>query len=250
MMGDVARQGRTVLFVSHNMVAVQNLCNRTIWLDKGRLMRDGAAAEVISEYVSTAFSSQTEQAWSDPETAPGNDKVRLRRVRIVPDESASDGVIATSTPLAVEVQFWNLVPGQRLHVCLHVLNEQQIVAFTTSSNETDLSTRDRPLADGLYRSVCSIPKHLLNAGVHRIAVLMVWNGRKIVLRLDDALTFDVREIESRPGAWYGKEPGAVRPMLPWRTDRITTSLDDGLAAGPSAPGWRQAEASLAPGGTP
>jgi lipopolysaccharide transport system ATP-binding protein len=123
--------------------------------------------------------------------------------------------------LHVDVEYWNLAPGARLHVCLHVINEQQIVAFTTSSNETDAATRDRPLDVGLWRSVCQIPGHLLNSGVHRIVVLILVNGLKIVLRQDDCLMFDVVEQEQRAGAWYGKEPGAVRPLLNWRSTYVS-----------------------------
>jgi lipopolysaccharide transport system ATP-binding protein len=225
-MSDVARQGRTVLFVSHNMIAVQNLCRRVIWLEKGRLMRDGASADVVNAYLSASFSPRTEQRWDTPATAPGNDRVRIRRVSIKAAHS-DDRLISASQPLDVEVDFWNLVPDQRLHVCLHVLNEQQIVAFTSASNETDEATRDRALPAGLLRSVCRIPDYLLNTGLHRISVLILINGQKILFRLDDAVTFDVIETEPRPGAWYGREPGAVRPRLQWQT----TFVEAGEVAG-------------------
>jgi lipopolysaccharide transport system ATP-binding protein len=219
-MGEVAQQGRTVLFVSHNMIAVQNLCDRVIWLQQGRLMHDGPSAEVISKYLSISYAAQTEQVWSDPADAPGNEKTRLHRVCISPERGSAGDVIGTSTPVRVEVEYWNLIPGQRLHTCLHVLNEQQIVAFTTASNETDASTRDKPLPAGLFRSVCHIPGHLFNAGVHRIAVLILVNGLKIAFRYDNALNFEVVELEERPGAWYGREPGIVHPRLNWTTVQV------------------------------
>ena len=216
-MGEVAQEGRTVLFVSHNMIAVQNLCDRVIWLQQGRLMHDGPSADVIGRYLATSFVSRVEQTWSDAAAAPGNEKVRLRRVALRPADHAQTVAIGTSTPVDVEVEFENLVDGARLHVCLHVLNEQHIIAFTSASNETDAFTRDRELAAGAYRSTCRIPGHLLNPGVHRIDVLVLVNGVKIILRVEQALTFEVVELEERPGAWYGKEPGVVRPRLAWAT---------------------------------
>jgi lipopolysaccharide transport system ATP-binding protein len=221
-MGEVAEEGRTVLFVSHNMIAVQNLCDRVIWLQRGRLMHDGPAADVIGRYLSTAFEARTEQTWADASTAPGNDKVRLHRVALRPATSEPVSALGTSTPLEIDVEFRNLVPDARLHVCLHVLNEQHIVAFTTASNETDAFTRDRALPAGLYRSTCRIPGHLLNTGMHRIDVLILVNGLKIILRAEQALTFEVVELEERAGAWYGKEPGLVRPRLPWSTVAVET----------------------------
>jgi lipopolysaccharide transport system ATP-binding protein len=219
-MGEVAEEGRTVLFVSHNMIAVQNLCDRVIWLERGRLMHDGASADVIGRYLSTSYAAQTEQVWPDPASAPGNDKVRVERVALRGAAGAPLSAIGTSTPLDVEVEFSNLLPEQKLHVCLHVLNEQQIIAFTTSSNETDDATRDRALPAGRFRSTCRIPGHLLNTGMHRVNVLILVNGVKILLRVDNALTFEVVELEERPGAWYGKEPGVLRPRLDWRTTSV------------------------------
>jgi lipopolysaccharide transport system ATP-binding protein len=221
-MGEVAQQGRTVLFVSHNMIAVQNLCDRVIWLQQGRLMHDGPSAETIGRYLSTSFVSRTEQVWTDPRSAPGNERVRLDSVALRPMEQEPGAAIGTSTPLDVEVAFWNHVPGARLHLCLHVLNEQHIIAFTTSSNETDPVTRDRPLPAGLFRSTCRIPGNLFNAGVHWIDVLILVNGLKIILRVEQALTFEVVELENRAGAWYGKEPGVIRPRLSWHTTVVTT----------------------------
>jgi lipopolysaccharide transport system ATP-binding protein len=227
-MSDVARKGRTVLFVSHNMIAVQNLCKRVIWLDKGRLMQDGPSADVVGHYLSASFTPRTEQVWNTPQDAPGNDKVRLRRVAV--RAHSADTLISASRPVDVEVEYWNLVPDARLHVSLQLINEQQIVAFATSSNETDPVTRDQPLPVGLLRSVCRIPGHLLNTGAHRVLLGILLNGQKILLRIDDALTFDVVETETRAGAWYGREAGAVRPRLPWRTTIVDQSEPKASAA--------------------
>lgn len=219
-MGDVASEGRTVLFVSHNMVAVQNLCQRVIWLHDGQIRREGSTNEVLNQYLSVSYSAKTEQVWPDRVTAPGNEMVRLHRVSIRPEQGLPSDPIGMSTPLLVEVEFWNLVPDARLHTGLHIYTEQQIVAFTTNSNETDWLTRDRPLAAGLYRSVCRIPGDFLNAGLHRVMLLILINGLKIIFRHEEALLFEVLELEERAGAWYGKEPGAVHPKLAWQTEYL------------------------------
>jgi lipopolysaccharide transport system ATP-binding protein len=219
-MGDVASEGRTVLFVSHNMIAVQNLCQRLIWLHDGQITAEGSTNDVLNQYLSVSYSAKTEQLWPERATAPGNDMVRLHRVSIRPEHGLPSDPIGMSTPLVVEVEFWNLAPDARLHTCLHVFTEQQIVAFTTSSNETDPMTRDKPLPAGLYRSVCRIPANFLNAGLHRVMVLIVINGLKIIFRHEEALLFEVLELEERAGAWYGKEPGAVHPRLAWQTEYL------------------------------
>ncbi len=227
-MENVASEGRTVLFVSHNMIAVQNLCQRVIWLDNGQLRAQGATPDVLGKYLSVTFAAVTEQVWDNLDDAPGNEKVRLHRVAIRPAGGLATDTISMSMPLLVEVDYWNLLPDARLHACLHVYNEQQIVAFTTSSNETDLMTRDNPLPAGLLRSVCQIPAHFLNSGTHRIMLLILENGLKIIFRLEEALQFEVLELEERPGAWFGKEPGVVRPRLDWTTRLLTEAVRDGV----------------------
>jgi lipopolysaccharide transport system ATP-binding protein len=158
--------------------------------------------------------------WVDITAAPGNDKVRLHRVCVRPAHGSPSDQITMSSGFVVEVEYWNLISNARLHVTLHFLTEQQIVAFTTGSLETDPITRDELLSTGLYRSVCEVPGDFLNSGVHRVMLLIVENTDTVIFRLEDALSFDMIEVESRAGTWYGKEPGVIRPKLKWETERI------------------------------
>jgi len=219
-MGDVGRQGRTVLFVSHNIAAIQNLCQRVVWLQHGRLVAEGPTEEVVRRYLSISSQTASERVWDEPGAGPGNEKIGLRRISIRPAQGDSS-LVSMSTPLRVEVEFENLVPGARLHVCLRVSNEGN-VAFTTASDETDAVTREQSLQAGLYRSTCEIPGNLLNAGFHNITLLVRQDGRRLVLRCDDVLGFDVLDLEDRAGMWLGgKAQGAVHPKLNWETRCVT-----------------------------
>ena len=234
-MGDVAKEGRTVLFVSHNMIAVQNLCTRAIWLRGGQVHGDGPTSQIIANYMAYSFAAQTERSWPDPASAPGNDKVRIHRLAVRPAEDTVEDAMTRDTPLRIEVDYWNMEPDARLHVCLHVYNEQQIVAFTTASIDTDQVT-DKPLPAGLLRSVCRIPAALLNSGVHRIKLLVLENAHRITYQDEDALSFEILDLERRALTWYGKEPGVVRPRLQWETTLLAGSAEDAslaLAAGAS-----------------
>jgi lipopolysaccharide transport system ATP-binding protein len=222
-MGDVAKEGRTVLFVSHNLVAMQTLCGRAIWLNDGKIVGAGQTSQVISDYLQTSFSALTEQVWNDPATAPGNDRVRLRRVCVRPEDGPASDMITMSTPLAIEVEFWNLLPEARLHITLHLYTEQQIVAFTTGS-VTDPVWRGRAFPAGLFRSTCHIPGAFLNSGTHRVLLLVVQNLDTVIYRHEDVLAFDVHDLEKRPGHWLGKEPGVVQPWLQWNTEYLAEEM--------------------------
>jgi lipopolysaccharide transport system ATP-binding protein len=216
-MGDVATQGRTVLFVSHNMVAIQNLCQKAILLRDGRIAAQGPSQDVVSAYLSSIRQAQTEQVWEDQGRAPGNDRVRIRRVAIRPQGGEPHDPISMDTAFTVEVDYWNLMPESELHVCLHFMTEHQVVAFTSASNERQPKGVANPLPKGLIRSICNVPGGLLNEGTYRIHLLALRDTSKITFRLDEALTFDVLDMGTRPGTWYGREPGVVRPRLVWNT---------------------------------
>jgi lipopolysaccharide transport system ATP-binding protein len=219
-MGDVATQGRTVLFVSHNMVAIQNLCQEAILLQDGRIAAQGPSQDVVSAYLSSVRQAQTERIWEDRQTAPGNDRVRIRRVTIRPAGGDPTDAISMETPLAVEVEYWNLIPDAELHICLHFLTEHHVVAFTSASNEDHPKGETHRVPEGLIRSVCRVPGGLLNEGTYRIHLLALRDTSKITYRMDEALTFEVLDRGTRPGTWYGREPGTVRPRLDWANEIV------------------------------
>jgi lipopolysaccharide transport system ATP-binding protein len=220
-MQNVASEGRTIMFVSHNMVAMQSLCEQVIWLNQGQIVERGAAGQVIAHYLHsvTSSSNTTEQLWRDVASAPGNDEVRLHRVCARPADASLTAQITMKTPLLVEVEYWNLVPDAKLHITLHLYTEQGIVAFTTGS-AVDSEWSGRPLPAGLFRSACQIPGNLLNSGWHRVLVLVVKDLGTILYQHDDALAFDVVDASEREGTWYGREPGAVQPMLAWTNQQL------------------------------
>ena len=218
-MGDVAKGGRTVLFVSHNMNAVQSLCNRAILLDNGRINAEGSTGEVVGTYLSTSFSPTTEQTWDDIETAPGNEEVKLHRVSIRPVNGTPSDTISIRTPLIVEFDYWNLKPGAYLSVALHVHNELGIEVFCTFPvREPKWLGRPHPV--GLFRSICQIPGDLMNDGRHYLDLAVAKNMRDLLYAHGHALVFDVQDAIERRTSWPGKWPGAVRPDLQWETELI------------------------------
>jgi len=214
-MGEVTRQGRTVLFVSHNMSAVQTLCQRALWLGQGRIVEDDLADRVISNYLRSATTTQTDRIWETPSEAPGNEAVRLRRARVRPAKGDPGGSITVQTPIVLEFEFWNLEPDAHLNLSLHVINEMGVTLFNTGPVKETV-WHGRPFPRGLFRSACRIPGNLLNDGSHRVHLLVVKNQSVVIFRQEDVLAFDVSDT-ARTG-WLGKWPGAVRPDLDWSTE--------------------------------
>lgn len=213
-------EGRTVLFVSHNMVAIQSLCKRGVWINNGKIVDVGQTGSVVSNYLQSSVTDiSTNQVWNDIDTAPGNDVVRLHRVCARPEKRQFSDQITMQTPFIIEVEYWNLIPNTILHITLHVYTEQGIIAFTTgSASDSEWKGRDLPV--GLLRSACCIPGNLLNSGVHRVNVLVVKDLSSVIYQREDAIAFEVVDVSERNGAWYGKEPGVLQPRLPWTTEYL------------------------------
>jgi lipopolysaccharide transport system ATP-binding protein len=214
--GSAAQSGRTVLFVSHNLLSVQDLSDRVIWLDHGRTFDQGDPKAVVSAYLQTTLSSQTERVWSDPSAAPGNEDLRLLSARVRPVGGSPADVITVRTPLELQFEYRHMRPGRQLGLGFALFNEQGTLLFTSGAN---LGPEDyeRVIPTGDYRSVCYVPADLLNDGMHRISIYMTRNEQTIVQH-EDALAFDVHDAVDLRGGWHGKWVGAVRPMLEWDTE--------------------------------
>jgi lipopolysaccharide transport system ATP-binding protein len=217
-MEGIARESRAILFVSHNMSAVQSLCDRVIWLDEGRVVAEGDPRNVIGQYLQNALVPLTENSWDDPSEAPGSAGVRLRRVCIRPVHGSAQDPITLETPFVVEIEYWNMQAGARFHLALNVINEEGLLIFKTAA-AMRAEALSGPLPVGLFRDVCRVPAHFLNAGVHRIELLVARDHVNVEFRKEDIVVFEVLESET-PRPWQGNWRGAVRPMLAWSTEQV------------------------------
>jgi lipopolysaccharide transport system ATP-binding protein len=223
-MSDVARDGRTILFVSHNVAAVQGLCERVIWLQQGRVKRIGPAHAMVSEYLRESLPTYGERTWPDMETAPGNESLRIRRGGIRRDGDQHTA-LCVRTPFAVEIDYWNLCEGARLTLNLNVYNEQGVLLFSGGPSHQQVYG-GRPLPCALLRDACHVPGDLLNDGLHRVE-LYVMRGNDVIFHDADFLSFTVADSPQLRADWFGKWSGAVRPNLRW----VTTALTLGPAPG-------------------
>lgn len=215
--------GRTVLFVSHNMIAIQNLCNQAIWLDKGEVVDVGPETEVVSNYLKSTIFTKTEQVWTDINNAPGNEMIRLHRVCVKPEHGSPNDLISMQTPFVVEVEFHNLMVDSSYGITLHFFTDQGVIAFGSGLRESLLAWQDRPFPIALLRSTCHVPGDLLNSGRYRVVLLVAKDG-SIIFRYDDLLSFEVVDTRERVGGWYGKRAGVVRPVLEWSMEQIDSNL--------------------------
>ncbi|UTA70148.1 MULTISPECIES: ABC transporter ATP-binding protein [Emticicia] len=212
-MKDVSSHGRTVLFVSHNATAIQGLCNKAAFLQKGGLVKYGEVGEVLHDYMTSISKFKLTQSWDTPDDAPGNDMVRIKHVELSPDFVNGSKNIDVRTPLKVIFEFWNMVENAELNLSVFLYSMTGECVFNVGSTA-------RNFTKGLVKGVLEIPGNFLNDGSYYISVMIVKDTSDPVFFIEDAISFDVADYREGT-SWYGKWPGAVRPIhIPVKTWKV------------------------------
>jgi lipopolysaccharide transport system ATP-binding protein len=226
-MEELGGTGRTVVFVSHSMPSILRLCPRVILLDGGHITADGTSSVVVEEYTGRGGGA-AEREWPDVATAPGDDRVRLRSVRVLNREGQPAPEIDIRDPVFVEVTYWNLShdPDFRPFANIHFFNEEGTYLFI-SSDANNMTWRCQPRRNGLVRTRCRIPGNFFaEGGVFITAAVSSLEPTVIHAIENDAVAFhvmDPSEGDGVRGEWVGDFPGVVRPMLEWHvTEEPTT----------------------------
>jgi lipopolysaccharide transport system ATP-binding protein len=211
-MQDVASgTGRTVLFVSHNMVAIQSLCEQAVLLERGRVKNAGPAASVIASYLSQSMESNQTVTWDDPAIAPGNNILRIRRISVTDAHDPGSTLLSMQTEIRIETEYTVDATNSLLHITYHLLNDQGITVLTSGN-------KPRVHSAGIYRAVCKIPGNLLNSGGYSLKLFIVENESLAIYQREDVASFNVMDTAQRETAWMGREPGIVQPILEWSSE--------------------------------
>lgn len=209
-MGDVASHGRTIIFVSHNMQAVQSLCKTAMYLKSGRLQDYGQTDKVINNYLSKEIKNCLVRSWADAD-APGNDIVNILSAEILPIYEPGTDQILVSTPVNVKFRF-------RLQKKMHT--NLSLILYTAAGNCIfNVATAPQDMEPGIYESILQIPGKLLNDDIYTMSLLVVKDSSVVMFGMEELLTFEVSE-GPRDGNWYGKWLGAVRPDLEFSINRL------------------------------
>ncbi len=223
-MGDVARGGRTVVFVSHNMAAVRNLCHEAILLNSGCIERHGNTDEVIDAYLNRMFAGSSDDGeigWDLPD-APGGEEVRLLRVRAIDEAGSPRGVFDLSEDIRVEMTYRVLKPLEDMRWVIKVICDDGSIALAT----TDHTQREPGTKPGVYCSTCIIPRKLLNAGRYSLRINAGCPGIKEYVPGQSFIRFQTTRSTDHGSYYAEKWPGAVAPSLEWEQQTVEQANAD------------------------
>lgn len=217
-MGDVAREGRTILFVSHNMPAIRSLCSRAILLKEGIKAMEGSPEEVIASYLLERAQNPGIRLWNDLNSAPGNDVAKLRAVRIMQPDKNITGDVFINQPIIIEMEFENFLDKALLTSSIHLHDEFGSCIFSTGISEGEWFLR--PFPKGVYKSRCIIPANFLNDQRYSVSMFVVRNLMEILAMQEEAISFTVHESGANRKGYLGKMKGSIRPQLEWQTTKV------------------------------
>jgi homopolymeric O-antigen transport system ATP-binding protein len=210
-MKDVTSDGRTVIFVSHSMLAVTSLCNQCILLDHGELRAFGLPHEIADLYFLEGTGKGPTSSYEGGSSRPGNGIVQLCGARVVNSKSEGVDAVRRDEPIGVEMTFEVLQGKHRLVPNFHILLQDRYVFVSSPPS-------DEPLSPGTYRSVMWIPPRFLNNGLFVVGIA-VSSLTPVVIHFfeQDALRFHVIDdlFDGRRSGYTQEFPGVVRPDLQW-----------------------------------
>lgn len=216
-MKDVSQtDGRTILFVSHSMQAVTNLCKKGIWLQDGKIREIGEANQVVNSYITNVQQHRLHQHWHTPAEAPGNDIVRLASVELIPQLQHPDDPIDVRTPFTLKFQLWNMLDELQLGVSILLYSYSGECVFDMPSPAINCQK-------GLIEGECSIPGNFLNDGSYYFTLYVVKETSVFIYEFEECISFDVEDYRENIH-WYGKWGGAVRPKFPYRLQQVQHAL--------------------------
>lgn len=199
-------EGKTILFVSHNLQTIRNLCNKAFCFHKGRLVDEGNPDDVITSYLKREQVQFLEQSYPSPEQAPGNGFFRIASVAVIPSFKVQQQVIDTNTALQIRFSAWFLPQVKTsVHASIQLYTLDGVCVFELLSNTTES-------AQSLINASCTIPEHFLNDGSYYLSVNWYAN-QELAYAFEACVSFDVSDNGAAP-EWFGKWMGYVHPAFP------------------------------------
>jgi len=218
-MRDVAQSGRTVLFVSHNMNAVENLCTRAILLEKGCVRQDSEKVrDVITQYLGGGVNQGTESSWTNDDNSLDHHVLQPTYFAIVTENNKPlVAPVRNDEPLHVVIRARARELDRTLNIGFALFNqdsEQMLWSLTTDGPEDEWPL----LEPGDIELRCAIPQRLLNEGVYRIELICSLHNRDWFVRPGQnspAVYFEIQGGLSDSPYWLTARPGLLAPVWKW-----------------------------------
>ena len=208
-MKDVSQgQGRTVLFVSHNMTAIKSLCKTGILLENGCITATGEVDSIVTSYLKGDNQILSHKVWDAPQIAKNG--FELLEIGVRRKGAAYDEVMRIDHDIELVLRYRLSRDFNQFHITFHFKNEQGTKIFSTSGGTTYIPLEHKA---GEYEQVCHIPANTFNWGSYAADLFVVENRSQVMMIEPDVVSFALANRELAIGSWMGKEPGDLTPRF-------------------------------------
>ena len=221
-MQDVSnKSGRTVLFVSHNMAAISNLCEKTLILFNGSILNIGYTGKIIEQYISIGDVKSGEVLKDDIKYKQECPHAQFNAIRLISGNGISD-TFRIGDEIKVEMEYLVQTEGIRISLSIHLLDNFGTCILASANFNSANSGEDpfygQPLKKGLYRTVCKIPANFLNDKSYKISAFLVPEDSNQMAIVEEALSFRILDTGEMRKEYSGEWWGQIRPKLFWGSE--------------------------------
>ncbi len=210
-MDEVARGGRTVLFVSHNMAVMRQLCNAGLLLDQGRVLQAGTIGEVVDSYLTVGV--HTEGHWQRPQPMPDQPGIYFETVRILNQQGEPAGHLDCTDSFTVEIIARATETFNRGQIALRITNKENIIVLTSGHN--DAAGKCLPVTPGCHRFRVTIPGNFLAPDIYYLQIAAQVPQVKLFDIIENTLSFCVEDTGSLRTIFHDERAGVIQPVLAW-----------------------------------
>jgi lipopolysaccharide transport system ATP-binding protein len=209
---DVAKEGRTVLFVSHNMGAITRLCERSVWLNEGKIALDGLSSEVIGRYQSQYLTACAE--WKRPQPVKADGAFAFLSVVVKDDKGSLKHLFEAYEPVSVEICYLVRRSLSGCQIGVRICNSDGLVVFTTADAD-NFGVSACPKRPGRYQARFTIPSNLLSPGTYYLLIAGHLPYRTTYEVIEQAVVFEVASSSSLVS--LDGRLGVITPLIHWET---------------------------------
>jgi lipopolysaccharide transport system ATP-binding protein len=218
-MSDVAQEGRTVLFVSHNMSAVLRLTTESMVIEKGELILRAPTAQAVDFYLSRGYAQEGIRLWNKEEIPASAAPFRPFSIKILNKEGVVSDTVRSTEDFQVEISYELTEEIKGLRVGMYLLSTRGEYIYTSFDTD-DAQQYERMLVRprGKYISRCTIPADSLNEGRFVIGMNASSYRIKSYFHDEQALIFNVDASGAAGMQWAENRMGPMRPRLAWEIE--------------------------------
>jgi lipopolysaccharide transport system ATP-binding protein len=218
-MENVAKSGRTILFVSHNMAAIRNLCQTAVLIDQGRLANKGDVDEVLEAYLKESSTMSGVVSFQNRNILKER-ALSFLQVAVVDDSRTPSSLILRSQGVIVEVEYEVFHRLKGVQILIELWDSMGICILTTTNIDKEDHLPQTLIEPGIYRAACFIPPEYLQGGTYYIQLGAVIPKQQWLDKVENAISFEVVDQDSVVVKLGHGRRGVIYPVLDWKVQKI------------------------------